>query len=652
MHPQWSTRRSYLLIACLTVRISRSFAPYLQLEKRRYPLRSSDYTQFRSPRFLAGDSDSANEDFFDLPINQTSSQDNPSRSSEHDKTKKDATFRRWNPFRRRKDRLVMAKPASDVSSSHAEQDQVKIFKRDVPKKQKKKRRLVKLIAQLMSVAAALFIVSPVVTGEFSAFFEQKMPLASDRGYNARSPPRKTVSPRDLDHGKENSETPASPALEEMDNEKQSHLRDSPIDEHSLWKERPEASEKMKQATEPMQLPRKGILSSLFGSVSDSERLSVDERRTMALSFVTEAVKKIGPAVVRIDTETQLLDDDQAGAISPLGSGFIQQGQGSGLIFSKEGLVLTNAHVVEDATKVSVTLTDGRIYEARVCGSDEIVDIAVLQILPQSHKEGRDRKQSSKLSLPVAELGNSDELEVGRIVVAVGSPGGLDNTVTMGIISGLERSSTMVGIPHKKVDYIQTDAAINPGNSGGPLVDVETARVVGINAAIRAHMEGTSFAIPINRVRGIMQDLADGQEIQHGYLGISLATCTPEWARKNNLATSKVLDAPRIPEVNGALVHKVFAQTPAEKGGLHTYDIVLQVNGKRVYSSDDARKLIDSAQIGVDLTLTVLRGRQQLDVTVQPVDLATRLKEIRRERQQQLRQERPQSQEYGTFRLFQ
>jgi len=212
----------------------------------------------------------------------------------------------------------------------------------------------------------------------------------------------------------------------------------------------------------------------------------------------------------------------------------------------------------------------------------------------------------------------------------------------------------------------------------------------------------------------MYDLAEGKEIQHGYLGISLATCTPEWARKNNIATSKLAGEAsriRIPEskitrwmhflfvswlnrisltifaielaVHGALVHKVFPRTPAEKGGLHAYDIVIQVNGRKVHSSDDARRQIDGAPVGVvrmmsdqrvfrgaywlleialeltpacfildqDLTLTVLRGKQQLDITVQPVDLATRLKEIRRERQHQLHRERLRSQEHGPFRLF-
>lgn len=130
---------------------------------------------------------------------------------------------------------------------------------------------------------------------------------------------------------------------------------------------------------------------------------------------------------------------------------------------------------------------------------------------------------------------------------------------------------------------------------GPLVDVETGCVMGINAAIRAHMEGTSFAIPINRVRDLMYDLAEGRQVQHGYLGISLATCTPEWARQNNAKADSTY--PQIPEIHGALVHKVFPKTPAEKGGLRNNDIVLEINGKRVETSDQARRLIDGAEVG-------------------------------------------------------
>jgi S1-C subfamily serine protease len=278
-------------------------------------------------------------------------------------------------------------------------------------------------------------------------------------------------------------------------------------------------------------------------------------RTSAMGYVAEAVAKVGPAVIRIDTETDIeravqvgqrlrseenesikgwsknkknsKDDDgqqyEEGMLDsiPDRMKFIQQGQGSGIIFCKEGLVLTNAHVVQGASRVTVTLTDGRRFRAEVRGVDEIVDIAVLKILPPENGNGDEVDGltfQQQVPLPVAEFGDSDELQVGQFVVAVGSPGGLDNTVTMGIISGLKRSSEVVGLVHKKVDFIQTDAAINPGNSGGPLVDVEEGTIIGINTCIRANMEGTSFAIPVNKVKAIVDDLAEGKHINHGYVG--------------------------------------------------------------------------------------------------------------------------------------
>lgn len=378
--------------------------------------------------------------------------------------------------------------------------------------------------------------------------------------------------------------------------------------------------------------------SLEAPTSMKSTMPVDEKAKIALGFVTDVVREVGPAVVRVDTETHLRDQSD----SPQPPGYIQQGQGSGLIFSEKGFILTNAHVVEDANKVTVTLTDGRVYVCQVMGSDEIVDIAVLKIIDRDSNGG-----STIPNLPVAKLGDSDKLSVGKIVIAVGSPGGLDNTVTMGIISGLERSSTIVGIPHKKVDYIQTDAAINPGNSGGPLIDVESGQVIGINAAIRAHMEGTSFAIPINRVREIMTDLANGREIHHGYLGLGLATCTPDWARRNNADLKEGSLA--IPEVYGAIVHKVFPRTPAENGGLKENDIIISIGEHTVKSAEDARRLIDLAPVGKEMPMKVLRGQREIQLTVKPVDLAGRLREMRKERQRQLRQEQLRYQELGPFR---
>ena len=260
----------------------------------------------------------------------------------------------------------------------------------------------------------------------------------------------------------------------------------------------------------------------------------------AMAYVAEAVQKVGPVVIRIDTETDIERAVQIGERLDKGNGkrdstneendeegvfdslpdrmkFIRHGQESGVIFCNRGLVLTNTHVVQGATRVIVTLTDGRRFKAEVKGADDIVDIAVLKIIASEDAEKNIGNSLSQLPLPVAKFGDSDELQVGQFVVAVGSPGGLDNTVTMGIVSGLKRSSEVVGLVHKKVDFIQTDAAINPGNSGGPLVDVEKGEIIGINTCIRANVEGTSFAVPINKAKAIVHDLAEGKHINHGYV---------------------------------------------------------------------------------------------------------------------------------------
>lgn len=191
-------------------------------------------------------------------------------------------------------------------------------------------------------------------------------------------------------------------------------------------------------------------------------------------------------------------------------------------------------------------------------------------------------------------------------------------------------------------------AVNPGNSGGPLIDVESGRVVGINAAIRAHMEGTSFAIPINRVRDIMHDLADGKEIHHGYIGLGLATCTPDWARQNNADTQTSTNS-AIPEIYGAIIFKVYPRTPAEQGGLKENDIIMDIGGKEVKSADDARRLIDLAAVGEYVPVTIMRNGGVKVVNVKPVDLSSRLKEIRIEKERQVQQEKQRLKELGPFR---
>lgn len=279
--------------------------------------------------------------------------------------------------------------------------------------------------QWLALGSALIVVSPFISDELSDFWEGRTPSARQRAYS-----RLNIDDEDVKEGKADEDIKEERTDEDVKEEKTLDVKaeKAGADEHETA-----------TAAAPQELKNQG----------SELPISAQERRHQALAFVTEAVEKIGPSVLRIDTETQYLEDDEGLPPSP-GSGFVQEGQGSGLIFSSDGLILTNAHVVEDATKVTVTLTDGRVYQAEVRGADEIVDIAVLKIL---------RDESSKL--PVADLGDSDALNVGQIVVAVGTPGGLDNTVTMGIVSGLERSSTVVGVAQKRLSYIQTDAAINP-----------------------------------------------------------------------------------------------------------------------------------------------------------------------------------------------
>ena len=200
-----------------------------------------------------------------------------------------------------------------------------------------------------------------------------------------------------------------------------------------------------------------------------------------------------------------------------------------VIDGSKGHILTNAHVVAGATAMRVTFTDGRIFEARLLGSDDVTDLALLVVVPprSAYAPSADVTPDdaaataaaiAALALPQAPLGDSRGLDVGDWVVAVGNPVGLDSSVTLGIVSALRRSAAEVGIPDKRLDFIQTDAAINPGNSGGPLVN-EFGEVVGISTAIRADAEGIGFAIPINTAKGVAEALAEGRPVQHPYLGI-------------------------------------------------------------------------------------------------------------------------------------
>jgi S1-C subfamily serine protease len=335
------------------------------------------------------------------------------------------------------------------------------------------------------------------------------------------------------------------------------------------------------------------------------------------NFVAQAVRRVGPAVVRIDTEKTITQRNSPDPVLEdpffrqfFGDDFFPQmprerrmrGQGSGFIVDKGGILLTNSHVVNGADRVTVTLKDGRTFEGTVQGADEVTDLAVVKI------DGAD--------LPAAPLGDSAAVQVGDWAIAVGNPLGLDNTVTLGIVSTLKRSSAQVGIPNKRLDFIQTDAAINPGNSGGPLVN-DRGEVIGINTAIRPDAMGIGFAIPINKAKAIEAKLVKGEKISHPYLGIQMTSLTPDMAKENNADPNSAF---MVPEVNGVIVLRVLPKTPAEKAGLRRGDVITQIDGQAIASATELQTIIESSRLGQILQLRLQRGSQTRQVQVRPAEL--------------------------------
>jgi len=317
------------------------------------------------------------------------------------------------------------------------------------------------------------------------------------------------------------------------------------------------------------------------------------------SVIVDAVEKAGPAVVRIDTVKR--------TVNPLGGIFgrgpaiqQQQGQGSGFITRSDGVLLTNAHVVEGASEVSVTLPDGRSFTGKVLGADPLTDVAVVKVV------------ASKL--PVATLGDSNEVRPGEWAIAIGNPLGLDNTVTAGIISAIQRTNA-VG-EGQRVPYIQTDAAVNPGNSGGPLIN-DRGQVIGINTAIRqAPGAGLSFAIPINTARQIAAQILERGYASHPYIGVRLQALTPQLAKEINATTNEC----RLPEVNGVVVVEVMANSPAARGGLKPCDLIEKVGDKAVKNASEVQLGVDRGKVGEPLTITVQRNGSRQNLTVRPAEL--------------------------------
>ncbi|MEH2070254.1 MAG: HhoA/HhoB/HtrA family serine endopeptidase [Nostoc sp.] len=333
------------------------------------------------------------------------------------------------------------------------------------------------------------------------------------------------------------------------------------------------------------------------------------------SFVTAAVNRVGTAVVRIDTERTITRRMDPFLQDPFfrrffGDGLPQQmpseqlrGLGSGFILDKSGLVLTNAHVVDKADKVTVRLKDGRSFEGKVQGIDEVTDLAVVKI-----NAGND--------LPVAPLGSSSNVQVGDWAIAVGNPLGFDNTVTLGIVSTLKRSSAQVGITDKRLDFIQTDAAINPGNSGGPLLNGR-GEVIGINTAIRPDAMGIGFAIPIDKAKAIASVLQRQGKVPHPYLGVQMVTLTPDLAKQNNTDPNSPI---QIPEINGVFVMQVIPNSPAASAGIRRGDVIVQVDGKAITSAEQLQNLVEDSRLGQVLQVKVQRGNQTQQLSIRTAEL--------------------------------
>lgn len=332
------------------------------------------------------------------------------------------------------------------------------------------------------------------------------------------------------------------------------------------------------------------------------------------NFVVTAVQKVGPAVVRIDSSRTVTRQAPEGFDDPLFGRFfgergqsppsrqIVRGTGSGFIINSGGQILTNAHVVDGADTVSVTLKDGRNFQGQVLGEDRVTDVAVIKIQANN--------------LPTIALGNSDMLQPGEWVIAIGNPLGLDNSVTAGILSGTDRSSRQVGVPDKRVGFIQTDAAINPGNSGGPLLN-SRGEVIGMNTAIISNAQGLGFAIPINTAQGIAQQLIAKGKVEHPYLGIQMATLTPEIKQQlNNASDGRI----RVAADQGVLLIRIVPGSPAATAGLRAGDVIQSINNQPVTTSEQVQDLVEKSTVGSPLQVEVQRNGQSTQIAVRPEPL--------------------------------
>ncbi len=323
---------------------------------------------------------------------------------------------------------------------------------------------------------------------------------------------------------------------------------------------------------------------------------------LSANAIVNVVEQVGPAVVRIDAARTV--NSSQNSSNPFASPFappqerVEQGTGSGFIFDSAGLIVTNAHVVDGATQVTVTLKDGSQYQGEVLGADPLTDLAVVQIDADN--------------LPQVAIGNSDALRPGEWAIAIGNPLGLDNTVTVGIISATGRSSSEVGVRDQRVNFIQTDAAINPGNSGGPLLNLQ-GEVVGVNTAIISGAQGLGFAIPMALVERVTTQLAAGEPVEHAYMGVQMVDLTPDLRAEINRSQS----AFEVRRDEGVLVVEVVPNSPAAMGGIEPGDVIVQLQNEATPTAQAVQRIVEAAAPDDILAVRVERGTtpQQLQVTL-------------------------------------
>jgi serine protease Do len=366
--------------------------------------------------------------------------------------------------------------------------------------------------------------------------------------------------------------------------------------HTLWPPteiKPEASA---EQVKPNSLPANQALGAL-GSV------------TLTGNTIADIAADVAPCVVNIDTRTTVAVSGSPFHMgmpfgqfdfffgpnqSPFGDGpqkFVQSGSGSGVIIRGDGYILTNNHVVGNANEIKVRLNDKRVFDGKVVGRDSFTDLALVKI--------------DANNLPVARLGSSKNIRPGDWAIAIGSPLGLDHTVTLGIVSALGRSVNTI---NSNVELIQTDAAINPGNSGGPLLNIK-GDVIGINVAIESNAQNIGFAIPVDVATGVVDDLIAHGSISRPYAGIVMQSLDAKLAQSLGLAAN----------IKGVVVTEVVPDSPAQKCGLTQGDVIEKVDAVDVASPKDVQQLVRKHKVGDTVNLLVLRSGKLIAINLQVAD---------------------------------